>query len=112
MIQPTDLGIACVQDAKSAECESVRRELGNPFFLGDQPGGTQVSGWLNAWSPKPSTYGVVAHTPKDVAAAVNFARIHRLRLVVKGGGHSYQGTSNSPDSLLIWTSAHERDLAA
>src|SRR6185437_13105616 len=28
---------------------------------------------------------------------------HNLRLVVKGGGHSYQGTSNSADSLLIWT---------
>jgi len=23
--------------------------------------------------------------------------------VVKGGGHSYQGTSNAPDSLLVWT---------
>jgi FAD/FMN-containing dehydrogenase len=38
-----------------------------------------------------------------VAAAVNFAREHRVRLVVKGGGHSYLGTSNAPDSLLIWT---------
>ena len=28
-----------------------------------------------------------------------------LRLVVKGGGHSYQGTSNAPDSLLVWTRA-------
>jgi FAD/FMN-containing dehydrogenase len=27
---------------------------------------------------------------------------NNLRLVVKGGGHSYQGTSNSADSLLIW----------
>jgi FAD/FMN-containing dehydrogenase len=36
-------------------------------------------------------------------AAVNFARTHKLRLAVKGGGHSYQGTSNAPDSLLIWT---------
>ena len=27
----------------------------------------------------------------------------QLRLVVKGGGHSYQGTSNAPDSLLVWT---------
>src|SRR6185312_75954 len=26
-----------------------------------------------------------------------------LRLAIKGGGHSYQGTSNAPDSLLIWT---------
>jgi FAD/FMN-containing dehydrogenase len=28
---------------------------------------------------------------------------NRLRLVVKGGGHSYLGTSNAPDSLMIWT---------
>jgi FAD/FMN-containing dehydrogenase len=31
--------------------------------------------------------------------------LHRLRLVVRGGGHSYQGTSNCADSLLIWTRA-------
>jgi hypothetical protein len=29
--------------------------------------------------------------------------------VVKGGGHSYQGTSNAPDSLLIWTK-HMHDV--
>jgi hypothetical protein len=34
---------------------------------------------------------------------VNFARESNLRLVVKGGGHSYQGTSNAADSLLVWT---------
>ena len=51
----------------------------------------------------PSVYAVAAKTDADVAAAVNFARDHRLRLVVKGGGHSYLGTSNAPDSLLIWT---------
>jgi len=28
--------------------------------------------------------------------------------VVKGGGHSYLGGSNSPDSLLIWTRAMNR----
>ena len=44
-----------------------------------------------------------ADAPEDVVAAVNFARENNLRLVVKGGGHSYQGTSNAPDSLLIWT---------
>jgi hypothetical protein len=37
-----------------------------------------------------------------VVAAVNFARENNLRVVVKGGGHSYQGTSNAADSLLIW----------
>lgn len=39
----------------------------------------------------------------DVVAAVNFAREHNLRLVIKGRGHSYQGTSCATDSLLIWT---------
>ena len=43
--------------------------------------------------------------------AVNFARENNLRLVVKGGGHSYQGTSNAPDSLLIWT-RHMNDINA
>ena len=46
---------------------------------------------------------MAARTTDDVVAAVNFAREHNLRLVVKGGGHSYQGTSNAADSLLIWT---------
>ncbi|HYM27723.1 MAG TPA: FAD-binding oxidoreductase, partial [Steroidobacteraceae bacterium] len=65
----------------------------------------QVSGWLDAWTPAPSAYAVRARHAADVAAAVNFARDHRLRLVVKGGGHSYLGTSSAPDSLLIWTRA-------
>ena len=30
-------------------------------------------------------------TTDDVVAAVNFARAHNLRLVVKGGAHSYLG---------------------
>ncbi|HEY2951480.1 MAG TPA: FAD-binding protein, partial [Verrucomicrobiae bacterium] len=42
---------------------------------------------------------------EDVVVAVNFARDKNLRLVVKGGGHSYKGTSSSADSLLIWTRA-------
>ena len=38
-----------------------------------------------------------------MAAAVNFARVNNLRLVVKGTGHCYLGTSSAPDSLLVWT---------
>jgi FAD/FMN-containing dehydrogenase len=77
--------------------------LSNPFFLGDQPGLTQSSGWLDAWRSQPSVYAVRAESAADVAAAVRFAAAHRLRLVVKGGGHSYLGGSNAPDSLLVWT---------
>ncbi|HET7757244.1 MAG TPA: FAD-binding oxidoreductase, partial [Steroidobacteraceae bacterium] len=76
-----------------------------PFYIGDQPAGTQVSGWLDAWTPAPSVYAVKARSSAAVAAAVDFARDNNLRLVIKGGGHSYQGTSNAPDSLLVWTRA-------
>lgn len=81
----------------------VLKHLTNPYYIGDQPAGTQVSGWLGAWTPQLSSYCVAAHSARDVAEAVTFAREHRLRLVIKGGGHSYQGTSNASDSLMIWT---------
>ena len=79
------------------------KQLENPYFVGDQAWATQSSGWAGAWSSKPSAWAVAARTAEDVAAAVSFAREHRVRLVVKGGGHSYLGTSNAPDSLLVWT---------
>ncbi|HET8763873.1 MAG TPA: FAD-binding oxidoreductase [Rhodanobacter sp.] len=79
------------------------QQLANPFAIGDNPALTQTSGWANAWSSQPSAYAVAAENTADVVAAVDFARRHHLRLVVKGGGHSYQGTSDAPDSLLVWT---------
>ena len=78
-------------------------DLANPFFVGDQPGLAQSSGWLDAWRSVPSAYVVDARRTADVVAAVNFARTHRLRLVIKGRGHSYLGGSTAPDSLLVWT---------
>ncbi|HET7453183.1 MAG TPA: FAD-dependent oxidoreductase, partial [Thermoanaerobaculia bacterium] len=95
----------CASEATSASCADALKNIQNPFFIGDQPGGTQVSGWLDAWTPQPSAYAVAAHDATHVAAAVNFARKNDLRLVVKGGAHSYLGTSNAPDSLLVWTRA-------
>jgi len=96
---------ACSGSRDDPRCAEVLKNLRNPFYLGDQPGGTEVSGWVDAWTPEPSAYVVSAQRTADVVAAVNFARTNNLRLVVKGGGHSYQGTSNSKDSLLIWTRA-------
>ena len=78
-------------------------QLKNPYYIGDQPALTQTSGYFQAWDSRPSAWALAAESAQDVAAAVNFARRHGVRLVVKGGGHSYQGTSNAPDSLLVWT---------
>jgi FAD/FMN-containing dehydrogenase len=77
--------------------------LRNPYFISDSVALTQTLTWPGAWTSEASTYAVAAQDSADVAAAVTFARDHRLRLVVKGGGHSYLGGSNAPDSLLIWT---------
>jgi hypothetical protein len=95
----------CMQNSGSAACLDLTRNLRNPFFLGDEPAGTQVSGWLDAWTPAPSAYVVKARNAADVAAGVDFAQRNDLRLVVKSAGHSYQGTSNAADSLMIWTRA-------
>jgi FAD/FMN-containing dehydrogenase len=94
---------ACESAPNGADCLDALKNITNPFYIGDQPGGTQVCGWLDAWLPAPSAYAVKARNTADVAAAVNFARTNNLRLVVKGTGHSYLGTSNAPDSLLVWT---------
>ena len=96
---------ACEAAADSASCVDLFKQLKNPYAIGDQVGLTQTSGWVDAWTSAPSVYAIAARNTEDVVAAVNFARENRLRLVVKGGGHSYQGTSNSADSLLIWTRA-------
>ena len=94
---------ACMDAPPSAACAQVFKDLNNPYYLGEEVGLTQSLGWVDAWTSSPSVYAVAAETTDDVVAAVNFAREHNLRVVVKGGGHSYQGTSNGANSLLIWT---------
>ena len=89
--------------APKFDTPAMMKLIGNPFFLGSDPGLTQSSGYLDAWRTSPSAYAVTAESAADVAAAVTFAKTHNLRVVVRSGGHSYLGTSNAPDSLLIWT---------
>jgi FAD/FMN-containing dehydrogenase len=103
LLKPTPLLSDCIQQPTRESCAWTLKQLRNPYFIGDQVSGTQVSGWLDAWEPATSRYAVACRAAADVVAAVNFGRKHNLRLVVKGAGHSYQGTSNAPDSLLIWT---------
>ena len=47
--------------------------------------------------------GVDARSESDVQAAVNFAKQHNLKLVVKGTGHDFLGRSTARGSFLIWT---------
>ena len=93
------------EEPSGQDCGPLFRQLKNPYFLRDEAGLTQTFGWVDAWTSAPSRYAIAAESTADVIAGVNFARENNLRLVVKGGGHSYQGTSSAPDSLLIWMRA-------
>jgi FAD/FMN-containing dehydrogenase len=96
---------ACSSAPSAPSCLEAHKNIDNPYWIGDQPAGTEISGWLDAWTPAPSAFAIKAQSAADVSAGINFARKNNMRLVVKGGGHSYLGTSNAPDSLLIWTRA-------
>ncbi|TMJ56226.1 MAG: FAD-binding oxidoreductase [Alphaproteobacteria bacterium] len=93
----------CRHAPEGPACQAFLKEMKNPYFLSDNPALTETSGWVDGWNSAPSVYAVRVQSTADVVAAVNFARENRLRLVIKGGGHSYQGTSDAADSLLIWT---------
>jgi hypothetical protein len=108
LIKVHSLFESCRPNPNGAACLDTLKGISNPYRIGDQPAGTEVSGWLDAWSPAPSAYAIKARDAADVAAGITFARANNLRLVVKGGAHSYQGTSNAPDSLLIWTRSMNR----
>src|SRR5215469_8377206 len=44
---------ACKSGPQGLACESLWKDLSNPFFIGDSPGVTQTMGWVNAWATKP-----------------------------------------------------------
>jgi hypothetical protein len=82
---------------------AFQRAVPNPFERQEMPGATQSAGWVGAWKSAPSACAVAAESAKDVALAVDFARRHHLRLVIKGTGHDYLGRSSAPHALLLWT---------
>ena len=103
LVQVQSAFAVCEPDAGSAACTDLFQNLTDPFYIDESVNLTQTLGWTDAFTSEPSAYAVLAASTADVAAAVNFAREHNVRLVVKSGGHSYLGTSNAADSLLIWT---------
>ncbi|HMD46881.1 MAG TPA: FAD-binding protein [Acidimicrobiales bacterium] len=93
----------CLTNPGGTECAAALVASGNPFFLQDEPGGFQTTGWHGAFTARHSPYAVVPETTSDVVGAVTFARDHGVGLVLKGTGHDYMGRSSDPASLLIWT---------
>lgn len=103
LIKPVSTLKPCREDAQGAQCALAMLKVHNPFYLSADPGNAQSQGWSDAWQYQNSVYAVEAENTADIAAAVDFARNHHLRLVIKGTGHDYLGRSNAANSLLIWT---------
>lgn len=103
LVKPASPVAECKKNAESDACRTALKNLKNPFYMQAKPGRSESRGWTGAWQAQQSAYAVEVKSTKDVVTAVNFARNHNLRLVIKGAGHDYLGRSSAPDSLLIWT---------
>jgi hypothetical protein len=72
LVKVDPLLAACREQPGSGACEALLPNLRNPYFLGEQPAGTESSGWIDAWQSSPSAYAIPAQSAADVVAAVNF----------------------------------------
>jgi hypothetical protein len=41
---------ACEAASDTPSCQNVLKNLQNPYYVGDQAGATQSTGWLDAWT--------------------------------------------------------------
>jgi hypothetical protein len=102
---------ACANGSNSTSCQEVIKSLQNPYYIGDQPGATQTSGWVDGWMSAPSVYAVAARSTADVVAAVNFAR-ENLAIIAGGGPPAYPGISgHEPDLTAARKDAGDIDKA-
>ena len=54
-------------------------------------------------------YAVDVQTSNDVVNAINFARNHNIRFVIRNTGHDYLGRSTGAGALSVWTH-HLKDI--
>ncbi|KAF8800857.1 FAD-binding domain-containing protein [Phlegmacium glaucopus] len=109
--------------ATSGNCSNVMANYTNGIWRSDQPGAMQNANleefifpnetisvcYLNTTLGIPCGQGSVppvgvdARSGGDIQAAVNFAKQHNLKLVVKNTGHDFFGRSTARGGFLIWT---------
>ena len=124
ILQPRPPASACYPPSSlSSNCSDVTAHFTDGNWRSDQPGAMQSINFETFAFPQGHVeacyldtklgipceqgsvppVGVDARSASDVQAAVNFARHHNLRLVVKGTGHDFLGRSTGRGSFLIWT---------
>ena len=124
VLHPLPPASACYPpSAPSGSCANVTAHFTDGNWRSDQPGAMQsinfeifrfhrghiAACYLDTTLGIPCEQGNVppvgvdARSESDVQVAVNFAKKHNLKLVVKGTGHDFLGRSTARGSFLIWT---------
>ena len=124
LLHPLPPESACYPpSAPSGNCSVVIANSKNGNWRSDQPGSMQSTNfetfisyngaisacYLNTTLGIPCGQGSVppvgvdARSASDVQAAVNFAKRHNLKAVIKNTGHDYLGRSTAHGGFLIWT---------
>lgn len=84
-----------------AEIQGLRSRLGGTVLQpGDEGFGEACKIWNGLIDRKPALI-VRCSGKEDVAAAVHFAREHRLCLAVRAGGHGVTGSAVADHGLMI-----------
>ena len=98
-------------------CDAAVANYSNSYWRASQPGASQEVVWEQdlttgaACFAPPCALGnippmaVRAETVSDVQAALAFAALYNVRVVIKSSGHEYQGRSAGAGALLVWTHA-------
>ncbi|HKE17101.1 MAG TPA: FAD-binding oxidoreductase [Kofleriaceae bacterium] len=93
-----DDGIVAVDPERLAELED---RVDGPFVRpGDEAWPSSIRLW-NALAARVPALVVQPTSAADVAEAIRFARAHRLRLSIKGGGHNIAGSAIAERGLTL-----------
>ncbi|PLN78528.1 FAD-binding domain-containing protein [Aspergillus taichungensis] len=116
------------QSPDTQECKRVVDSQTDASFICDTFGGYVTKNWASCQAtgescafsltaelapPGDCQQGAVpgkyvqVESVEDVQRTVEFARRHRLRLVIKNTGHDYRGRSSAPDALALWTHKYQ-----
>jgi FAD/FMN-containing dehydrogenase len=126
LYQTIPLGAPCYANSTyydAAVCSVVENDYNNSIPRGGYYGQTYWPNWeacgtsgcsLLSSSPEETlystcslgrlaTYYVDVRNTSHISAALQFAKVHNIRISVKNTGHDFFGRSTVPNSLAIWT---------
>jgi len=94
-------GDGATRTLSSEAVDGLRSQLRGSLCLPGEPGYDQARTIWNAMIDRRPAMIVRAAGVNDVMRAVEFARLHGLRLAVRGGGHNIAGNAVCDDGLML-----------